>query len=100
MSHLKDLGFVITNGIGEKGSRYLFFDVTELPLEATFLYHKDSKIIPIDEVADKVLPTEYTGQIEGSLNYCEMLLKDLYCLRKRVNELSTEVQLLQKGRKA
>ena len=55
------MGFVITNDISEKGQRYLFFDVTDLPLDITFLYHKDAKIVPVDEVADKVVPTSFTS---------------------------------------
>lgn len=55
------MGFVISNAMGEKGQRYLFFDVTDIPLDTTFLYHKDGKILPVDEVADKVVPTSFTS---------------------------------------
>ena len=48
VAHLETMGYVITNGIGDKGRRYLFFDVTELPSDAAFLYHKGVQIVAVD----------------------------------------------------
>ena len=73
--------------------------MTDVSLHETFLYHKDAKIIPMDEAADIVLPTEITFQLENSINYCNMLLKDLYRLRKKVITLSQQVQHLSAHKK-
>ena len=63
VAHLEATGYVITNGIGDKGRRYLFFDVTELPADTAFSYHKGVEIVPVDAVADKVVPTEFTAEL-------------------------------------
>ena len=45
LTELEDLGYVLTNGVGEKCQKFLFLNVTKMDPLHNIICHKDSQII-------------------------------------------------------